>query len=42
MARAVYGDCMLEMDGIFGKIMAKLQETGELENTLVRVLGGDM
>jgi arylsulfatase A-like enzyme len=34
MARTVYSDCMLEMDDIFGKIMAKLQETGELETRL--------
>lgn len=26
MARTVYSDCMLEMEGIFGKIMAKLEE----------------
>jgi arylsulfatase A-like enzyme len=30
-----YGDCMVEMDDIFGRLMAKLREIGELDNTLV-------
>jgi arylsulfatase A-like enzyme len=41
MARTVYSDCMVEMDDVFGKLMAKLEENGELENTLVLMLGGD-
>jgi arylsulfatase len=41
MARTVYSDCMVEMDDIFGALMAKLKETGELDNTLVLMLGGD-
>ncbi|MEG6508625.1 sulfatase-like hydrolase/transferase [Methyloligella sp. 2.7D] len=40
-ARTVFSDCMVEMDDIFGKIIDKLEETGELENTLVLFLGGD-
>ncbi|MEZ5827348.1 MAG: sulfatase-like hydrolase/transferase [Hyphomicrobiales bacterium] len=35
MARTVYGDCMVQMDYVFGKLMAKLEEIGEAENTLV-------
>jgi arylsulfatase A-like enzyme len=40
-ARTVFSDCMVEMDDIFGSIMDKLDEIGELENTLVLFLGGD-
>jgi arylsulfatase A-like enzyme len=39
--RTSFTDCFVEMDDIFGKLMAKLKETGELENTLVLMLGGD-
>jgi arylsulfatase A-like enzyme len=41
LGRTVYTDCFVEMDDIFGKLMAKLEETGELDNTLVLFLGGD-
>lgn len=41
MGRTVYTDCFVEMDDIFGALMAKLAETGELDNTLVLMLGGD-
>jgi arylsulfatase A-like enzyme len=41
MARTVYTDCFVEMDDIFGKLMAKLEANGELENTIVLMLGGD-
>jgi len=41
MGRTVYTDCFVEMDDIFGALMAKLEETGELDNTLVLMLGGD-
>ncbi|MEJ2691278.1 MAG: sulfatase-like hydrolase/transferase [Deltaproteobacteria bacterium] len=41
MARTVYSDCFVEMDDIFGKLMAKLEANGELENTIVLMLGGD-
>lgn len=37
MARTVYSDCMAQMDDVFGK----LQEIGELDNTLILFLGGD-
>ena len=40
-SRTVFGDCMVEMDDIFGAIMSKLEETGKLDNTLVLFLGGD-
>jgi arylsulfatase len=40
-ARTVYGDCMVEMDDIFGKLVEKLQEIGELDDTLILFLGGD-
>jgi arylsulfatase A-like enzyme len=36
-----YTDCFVEMDDIFGALMAKLEETGELDNTLVLMLGGE-
>ena len=35
MSRTSYGDCMVEMDYILGRLYDKLQETGELENTLI-------
>lgn len=34
-ARTVYSDSIVEIDDIFGRLMAKLEETGQLENTLV-------
>jgi arylsulfatase len=34
-ARTVYSDCMVQMDYTLGKLVDKLQETGELENTLI-------
>jgi arylsulfatase A-like enzyme len=41
LGRTVHSDCMVEMDDTFGKIVDKLQEIGELENTLIIFLGGD-
>jgi arylsulfatase A-like enzyme len=35
MSRTSYGDCMVEMDYILGQLYDKLQQTGELENTLI-------
>lgn len=35
MSRTSYGDCMVQMDYILGQIYDKLQQTGELENTLI-------
>ena len=35
MSRTVFGDCMVQMDDILGQLVAKLQEIGELENTLI-------
>jgi len=35
VARTVYGDCMVHMDYVLGKLVDKLQEIGELENTLI-------
>lgn len=35
MSRTVFGDCMVEMDFILGKLVDKLEEIGELENTLI-------
>ena len=35
MARTVYSDCMVHMDYVLGKLVDKLQEIGELENTLI-------
>lgn len=35
MARTSYGDCMVEMDYTLGKLYDKLQEIGELDNTLI-------
>lgn len=34
-SRTVYGDCMVQMDYTLGKLMDKLREIGELDNTLV-------
>ena len=34
-ARTSYGDCMVEMDHVLGQLVAALEETGELDNTLV-------
>ena len=34
-SRTVYGDCMVQMDHIIGQLVKALEETGELENTLV-------
>lgn len=35
MARTVYGDCMVHMDYVLGQLVDKLDEIGELENTLI-------
>ncbi|MBM3536041.1 MAG: arylsulfatase [Alphaproteobacteria bacterium] len=35
MARTVFSDCMVEMDYLLGELVDKLQEIGELENTLI-------
>ena len=34
-SRTVYGDCMVQMDYVLGQLVDKLQQTGELENTLI-------
>lgn len=34
-ARTVYSDCMVQMDYTLGKLVDKLRETGELDNTLI-------
>ena len=34
-SRTSYGDCMVEMDFILGELVKALQETGQLENTLI-------
>ncbi|MCP4380123.1 MAG: sulfatase-like hydrolase/transferase, partial [Hyphomicrobiales bacterium] len=34
-ARTVYADCMVQMDDIFKRLVAKLEETGELDNTMI-------
>lgn len=34
-ARTVYSDCMVEMDHHIGQLVKALEETGELENTLI-------
>lgn len=34
-ARTVYSDCIVHMDHVLGQLMKTLDETGELENTLV-------
>ena len=35
MARTVYSDCMVQMDDVLGRLVDKLTEIGELENTLI-------
>jgi arylsulfatase len=40
MSRTGYGDCMVEMDYVLGQLYNKLQEIGELENTLI-ILSSD-
>ncbi len=35
MARTVYSDCMVQMDYILGKLVDKLDEIGELDNTMI-------
>ena len=35
MARTVYSDCMVHMDYILGQLVDKLDEVGELENTII-------
>ncbi len=35
MARTVYSDCMVQMDYVLGKLVDKLGEISELENTLI-------
>jgi len=40
MSRTSYGDCMVQMDYVLGKLYDKLQQTGELENTLI-ILSSD-
>jgi arylsulfatase A-like enzyme len=39
-AHTSYGDCMVEMDHVLGRLVAALEETGQLENTLI-VLSSD-
>ena len=34
-ARTTYSDCMVEMDDILGRLVKALEETGQLENTLI-------
>src|SRR5262245_758018 len=34
-ARTVFSDCMVQMDYVLGKLVEKLEQTGELENTLI-------
>lgn len=34
-ARTVYSDAMVEVDDIFGRLVKALEETGQLENTLI-------
>src|SRR5215510_12023002 len=35
LARTVYSDCMVHMDYVLGQLYSKLQQIGELENTLI-------
>jgi len=35
MSRTVYGDCMVHMDYVLGRLVDKLDEIGELENTMI-------
>ena len=39
-ARTSFSDVIVEIDDIFGRLMAKLEETGQLENTIV-IFGSD-
>ena len=34
-ARTVFSDCMVHMDHVLGQLVATLEETGQLENTLI-------
>jgi len=34
-ARTVYSDCLVEMDSVFQRMMTALEESGQLENTIV-------
>ncbi len=36
-ARTNYSDTIVELDDVFGRLMAKLEETGQLENTFIFV-----
>jgi arylsulfatase A-like enzyme len=40
MSRTSYGDCMVQMDYILGQLHDKLEQIGELENTLI-ILSSD-
>ncbi|MFA5899585.1 MAG: sulfatase-like hydrolase/transferase [Hyphomicrobium sp.] len=40
LSRTSYGDCMVQMDYTIGKLVAQLDEIGELENTLI-ILSSD-
>ncbi|MGA3055790.1 MAG: sulfatase-like hydrolase/transferase [Candidatus Korobacteraceae bacterium] len=40
MSRTSYGDCMVQMDYILGQLYDKLQQIGELDNTLI-ILSSD-
>jgi arylsulfatase len=35
MSRTSYGDCMVQMDHTLGELVKKLEETGEIDNTLI-------
>lgn len=39
-ARTVYSDTIVQLDDVFGRLMAKLEDIGELDNTLV-IFGSD-
>jgi arylsulfatase len=34
-ARTVYSDCMVEIDDVLGRLVTALEETGQLENTMI-------
>lgn len=36
-ARTVYSDCMVEVDDVLGRLVTALEETGQLENTMILV-----
>ena len=36
-AKYPYKDCVVEMDDVLGRLVKKLEETGQLENTLIFV-----